>query len=179
MHTSGKHLFILAAATVLICTIISAGCIGSISPLPDEVKIKGNIISVDERYIASDTIFDMLFYPNEFYKELFDAVDTYLPPEEPVIELGLGSGAFAAYVNKHLETKGDHVGIEPNPYLMPLLEKTKNTNNLGIKLSGYAIAYGKDTVPMKISSNLLDSTVSTQWTEDTISVPAATIKKTN
>ena len=177
MHISGKHLFILAAAAVLICTIISAGCIGSISPLPNEVKIKGNIISVDEEYITPDTILDMLFYPNEYNKELFDAVDAYLPPEEPVIQLGIGSGALAAYVNRLLETKGDHVGVEPNPYLMPLLEKTKDTNSLGMKLSGYAVAYGKDTVPMKFSRNLLDSSITPNQEKDTINVPAATIKK--
>lgn len=177
MHISGKHLLILIAAVILICAIMSAGCIGNISPLPNEVKIKGNIISVDEQYIEPNTILDMLFYPNEFNKELFDAVDVYLPPEEPVIELGIGSGALAAYVNRLLETKGDHVGVEPNPHLMPLLEKTKETNVLGVKLSGYAVAYGKDTVPMKFSRNLLDSGITPNQERDTINVPAATIKK--
>ena len=177
MHISGKHLLILTAAVVLICAILSAGCIGNITPLPDEVKIKGNIISVDEQYIAPDTILEMLFYPNDYNKELFDAVDAYLPSEEPVIELGIGSGALAAYVNNHLDKRGDHAGLEPNPYLMPLLEKTKETNLLGIKLSGYAVAYGRNTVPIKISRNLLDTEITLKEGENTINVPATTIKK--
>ena len=177
MHILGKHLFILAAVVVLICTLITAGCIGNVSPLPNEVKIKGNVISIDDQHVSADTIVDMLFNPNDYQKELFEAVDAYLSPDEPVIEVGLGTGALAAYVDTHLHERGDHVGVEPNPYLMPLLEKTKETNDLGIKLSRYAVAYGKEIVPMKISSNLIDSTISSQWAENMINVPAATIRK--
>ncbi|HJJ30894.1 MAG TPA: hypothetical protein O0X97_01435 [Methanocorpusculum sp.] len=175
MHISGKRLFVLAAAAVLICTIMTAGCIGNASPLPDEVKIRGNIISVDDQYIPAETIIGMLFNPNDYSKQLFDAVDAYLPPENPVIEIGIGTGALAAYVDNRLERRGDHVGLEPNPKLMPLLKKTKETNGLGTKLSGYAIAYGSETVPLTVSSNLLESTVATKKTDNTIEVPATTI----
>ncbi|HJJ38853.1 MAG TPA: hypothetical protein O0X42_01835 [Methanocorpusculum sp.] len=177
MHISGKRLFILAAAAVLICTIITAGCVGNASPLPDEVKIRGNIISVDNQYVSSDTIIEMLFTPNEYNKQLFDAVDAYLPRENPVIEIGIGTGSLAAYVNGLLDYKGDHVGLEPNPYLMPLLETTKETNSLGTKLSGCAVAYGSEKVPITISSNLIESAVAAKKTDGTIDVPATTIEK--
>ncbi|MDO5847739.1 MAG: hypothetical protein Q4Q20_05570 [Methanocorpusculum sp.] len=179
MKKSGKPLVILIPlAAMLVLAIVSAGCIDEISPLPDEVKIKGNVISVDSSLMPSDVIMNLLFSPNEYEKEAFEAVEKYVPPDDPVVEVGVGPGTLAAYINQHLRIKTDHIAFESNPYLLPLLEKTKATNQLGTRFINGAVAYGSDTVPVSITKNFLESNISPTRSEETVDVPAHTLRKT-
>ena len=179
MKKSGKPLLILISlAAALVLAIVSAGCIDEISPLPDEVKVRGNIISVDPVLMSSDVITNLLLSPNEYEKEAFETVEKYLPRDDPVIEIGIGPGTLAAYINKHLRIKTDHIAIESNPYLLPLLEKTKAANQLGTRFINGAIGYDSDTVPVRITKNFLESNISPTKSEETVDVPAYTLQET-
>lgn len=178
MNKSGKcFLIIFTLTAALVLAVMSAGCIDDISPLPDEVKVKGNIISVDARYVDSPVIMELLFYPNNYEKELFEAVDTFLPKDNPVLEVGAGTGALSAYINKHLALKTEHLALESNPYLIPLLLKTKARNQLGTGFLNAAVAYGDDAVPIRVSKNLLENNISYDRTSQTIDVPAYTVEE--
>ena len=178
MNKSGKcFLIIFTLTAALVLAVMSAGCIDDISPLPDEVKVKGNIISVDARYIDAPVIMGLLFYPNNYEKELFEAVDTFLPKDDPVLEIGAGTGALSAYINKHLALKTEHLSLESNPYLLPLLLKTKVRNQLGTGFLNAAVAYGEDAVPIRVSKNLLENNISYDATSQTIDVPAYTVEE--
>ncbi len=179
MKKSGKPLLILISlAAVLVLAIVSAGCIDEISPLPDEVKVRGNVISVDPILMSSDVITTLLLSPNEYEKEAFETVEEYLSMEDPVIEVGVGPGTLAAYINKHLRVKTDHIAFESNPYLLPLLEKTKATNQLGTRFINGAIGYNADTVPVRITKNFLESNISPTKSEETVDVPVYTLRET-
>lgn len=178
MNKSGKcFLIIFTLTAALVLAVMSAGCIDDISPLPDEVKVRGNIISVDARYIDAPVIMGLLFYPNNYEKELFEAVDTFLPKDDPVLEIGAGTGALSAYINKHLALKTEHLSLESNPYLLPLLLKTKVRNQLGTGFLNAAVAYGEDAVPIRVSKNLLENNISYDATSQTIDVPAYTVEE--
>lgn len=175
---AGKQIFILSAlGALLVLAIVSAGCIDEISPLPDEVKVRGNVLSVDPKLIPSETIVAFLLQPNDYVKEAFETVDKYLPADDPVIEIGAGPGTVGAYINKRLQIKTDHVSLESNPYLLPLLEKTKAANELGIRYVNGVIAYGVDTVPVQVTKNYLESNIAPTKNEETVDVPAYTLRE--
>ena len=75
---------------------------------------------------------------------MFAAVDGYLVPQHPLIELGAGIGMLSAYMNDKLTMSVNQVSVEPNPYLIPSLNLTKQNNDLGVTFVQKAIEYGRD-----------------------------------
>ncbi|HJJ28070.1 MAG TPA: hypothetical protein O0X70_01605 [Methanocorpusculum sp.] len=166
-----------ALAFLLIAAVCSSGCIAELNPTPDEVKIRGNIISVDPAYVSNDIIWVLLLNPNNYEPVLFSAVESYLPRDNPVIEVGCGIGALSAFVNDLLTYPVDQVSIEPNPHLQEGLKKTQEVNNLRCTFLEAAVAYGAEKVEMQVSSNILNNKVLTTAREDTVLVDATSLEE--
>lgn len=153
MNNNRRRIFTVLALAVLILSILSAGCISTLSPLPHEVKVRDNIISVNPEYVPSSLIVSLLLNPNGYETSLFDALDEYLPRENPVIEVGAGIGVVSAYVNDRIFIKTEHIALEPNPYYTGLLTETKKINNLGTRFVQGAINYESALSPYVMSKN--------------------------
>ncbi|HJJ47534.1 MAG TPA: hypothetical protein O0X39_00885 [Methanocorpusculum sp.] len=166
-----------ALAFLLLFAVCSSGCISELNPTPNEVKIRGNIISVDPNYISNDIIWMLLLKPNDYEPVLYEAIDKYMPNDNPVIEAGCGIGAVSAYINDKLIYPLDQVSIEPNPYLQPGLLKTLETNNLRCTFLEKAIAYGTDKIEMQVSNNILSNHVTAIPRENTVLVDTTTFEE--
>jgi len=160
MNTPGrKTVSVLILALLVVGSILTAGCVGLVNPTPSEVMIRGNIISVDPTYVDGTFIWKLLLDPNGYEPGMIAAVDTYLIPQNPLIELGAGIGSLSAYMNDKLTMSVNQVSVEPNPYLIPSLEKTKQVNDLGVTFVQKAIGYGSDTVPVSVTSDITNNRI--------------------
>ena len=147
MNISRKHVFAVLTAAVLVASIFGAGCISTLNPLPHEVMVRENVIAVDPEYVPSSLIISLLLDPNGYETSLFDALDEFLPRENPVIEIGAGLGVVSAYVNDRIFIKNEHIALESNPYYTELLKNTKKMNNLGTRFVHGAIYYDSALSP--------------------------------
>lgn len=157
--TMRSRITIIAVLIVLSSVVFASGCVGVMDPTPKEVKIRDNIICVDSDYISDTLIWGLCFDPNSYENELFKAVENYLPNSNPVIEVGAGFGAVTAYINDRLILTTDQISVEPNPYLIPCLEKTKQINELGCTFVQKAVAYGSDKVQISVSDTVMNNKI--------------------
>ena len=168
MNKNRRRVLAVITAGLLILTILSAGCISTLNPLPNEVMVRENIIAVNPEYVPSSLIISLLVNPNGYETSLFDALDEYLPRENPVIEIGAGIGAVSAYVNDRLFIKTEHIALEPNPYYTELLRETKKKNNLGTRFVQGAIYYNDALSPYQESRNSDAKVYTTVYTSESI-----------
>lgn len=179
MGFSGKALR-LTTVLALICIVatLSAGCIGVANPTPNQVMIRENLIFVDPDYVDPNFIWSLLLDPNSFSRELVNAVDGWLPAANPVIEVGAGVGVLSTYINDRISMPGMQVSVEPNPYLLPSLEKTKSYNLAGYTIVPKAVAYGTQNVTMSVDSFIMKNRItdSSAFVE-TVTVPATTLRQ--
>ncbi|MDO5845153.1 MAG: FkbM family methyltransferase [Methanocorpusculum sp.] len=160
MDKSLRNKITISAVIVILAAMICAsGCVGVFNPTPKEVRIHDNIISVDSNYISDSLIWTLCLSPDTYCNEMFDAVEKYLPSENSVIEVGAGIGAVTAFVNDRLIISSNHIAVEPNIYLIPCLEKTKEINGLGCVFVQKAVAYGSDTVQISVNSNIINNEI--------------------
>ena len=177
MNKNRRRVLAVITTGLLVLTILSAGCISTLNPLPHEVMVRENIIAVNPEYVPSSLIISLLVNPNGYETSLFDALDEYLPRENPVIEIGAGIGAVSAYVNDRLFIKTEHIALEPNPYYTELLRETKKKNNLGTRFVQGAINYDAAFVPYVVSRNIIDTTSAAAYTDETVTVQSLTLSQ--
>ncbi|MDE2518243.1 MAG: FkbM family methyltransferase [Methanocorpusculum sp.] len=179
MGFSGKTLRLTAVlALICIAATLSAGCIGVANPTPNQAMVRENLIFLDPDYVDANFIWILLLDPNSFDRELVNAVNGWLTPANPVIELGAGVGMLSTYINDRLAIPAQQVSVEPNPYLLPSLEKTKSYNLAGYTIVPKAVAYGTQNVTISTSSDIMDNriTQSSAFVETT-TVPATTVRQ--
>lgn len=160
MNKPGRTTVSVFIAVLLVVGImLTAGCVGLVNPTPSEVMIRGNLISVDPAYVDGSFIWKLLLDPNGYEPEMFAAADQYLIIQNPLIELGAGIGSLSAYMNDKLTMPVNHIAVEPNPYLIPSLEKTKQTNGLGVTFVQKAIGYGSAKVEVSVTSDITNNRI--------------------
>jgi FkbM family methyltransferase len=160
MNTPGREtVSVLILALLIVGFILTAGCVGLVNPTPNEVMIRGNLISVDPTYVDGAFIWKLLLDPNGYEPEMVAAVDGYLIPQNPLIELGAGIGSLSAYMNDKLTMSVNQVSVEPNPYLIPSLNLTKQNNDLGVTFVQKAIGYGSNTVAISVTSDITNNRI--------------------
>jgi len=160
MNTPGrKTVSVLILALLVVGFMLTAGCVGLVNPTPNEVMIRGNVISVDPTYVDGSFIWKLLLDPNGYEPEMIAAVDGYLVPQHPLIELGAGIGMLSAYMNDKLTMSVNQVSVEPNPYLIPSLNLTKQNNDLGVTFVQKAIGYGSNTVAISVTSDITNNRI--------------------
>jgi FkbM family methyltransferase len=80
-----------------------------------------------------------------------------LDPELPLIELGGGFGVLACLANKRLKRPSDHVIVEANPHLLPILERHRELNGCRFEVLHRAIGYDADVATFFVCGNPLAS----------------------
>ncbi len=177
MNRTRRHVFAVLAVGLLLASVFGAGCISNLSPLPNEVMVRENVISVDPEYVPSSLIISLLTNPNGYEASLFDALDAALPRDKPVIEIGAGIGVVSAYVNDKIYIKSEHIALEPNPYLTPLLKETKEKNGLGTRFVQAAIDYESSFVPYTIARNVVVKEAARTYDEELVKVQSLTLSE--
>jgi len=117
-------------AGIIILSILSAGCVGAFSYCPDEVKVHGNIIAVDENVVGEETILSLLFSPNSYESSYISAIESYLPKKNPVIEIGGKFGVITSFVDDIINKNLPHIVVEEDSKYFELLQKTLKNNEI-------------------------------------------------
>jgi FkbM family methyltransferase len=128
------------------------------------VELKGNWVEMDggRFYVKSDYIPTRLksrFLLDRYEKPERQAL-AYLDPSLPIIELGAGIGVISCLANKKMTQPERHIVVEPNPFLLPLLYKNRETNHCHFAVLNAAVGYGRNTTHLFLQPNFLDSSVS-------------------
>jgi len=82
-----------------------------------------------------------------------EMVRRHLPSDVDVVELGAGLGYISCVIDAVLSPSRTHVAVEPNPEILPLLEKTKELNGAGyiVEEGGYGAT--SDTVRLDVGGD--------------------------
>ena len=97
----------------------------------------------------------------------------YIRHTDRVCELGGCLGIVSMTINLRLRKTNDHIVIEANPALLPLLEKNRQLNHGGYRVLHRAVGDGQP-VRLNLSSGLLTSTRSN---EEGVLVPGCTVNE--
>jgi FkbM family methyltransferase len=104
-------------------------------------------------------------------------LESYLEPGDRVVELGACIGFLGVLVNRSITNKKDHVLIEANPDLIPVIEENKKMNECEFKIEHCLIGDPKDKfMDFNISNFILGSSVYGKG-ERTVKVPVKSISE--
>jgi hypothetical protein len=123
----------------------------------NRVRICGLHFSVDSELITTQEKSTLYF--GLYEREETDLVRSYLPRDEPVIELGGSIGVVSCLTNKLLECPEDHVVVEANPVLIPTLERNREQNGCRFAIEPAAAAYGTERVDFGVTDCFITGSV--------------------
>jgi FkbM family methyltransferase len=83
----------------------------------------------------------------------------WLIADLPVVELGGGIGVIACLTNRKLARPQDHIVVEANPEIVPLLEQNRDLNGCRFRVLNKALAYGTDAVDFGVGPRFVGSRV--------------------
>ena len=98
-----------------------------------------------------------------------------LPTDLPVVEFGGGLGVVSCLANRRLINRQDHVVVEANPQVVPLLERNRNMNDCRFHVVNRALAYDSATVALHVARSFADSRVGGD-SGTIVSVPATSLE---
>ena len=123
----------------------------------DIVRLDGCRFSIAKDRVPANVI-DLLL--SDLYEEPErKALRTFLDPELPVIELGACIGVVSCLTNRRLRRPEQHVVVEANPALLPLLEDNRARNDCRFEIVHAAVSYGVETIKFNVDDNILASSV--------------------
>jgi len=145
--------------------------------LGSTVKIEGCRFSLDspvipahiKSYVASSS------YEAPERKVLRQFLNSNLP----VIEFGGSIGVVSCLTNKRLHKSKEHVVVEANPDMIPVLEKNRDLNECRFVVRHRAVAYGCNEITFYRNPIFLSSNLNNQWgesPEEAVRVPTITLQ---
>ena len=98
----------------------------------------------------------------------------YIRRDIPVIEFGASLGVVSCLVNRRLKIPQNHVVVEANPALLPILIENRDRNRCKFEIVHGAAGAQGSTVRLYIGSDALNSSLLTP-TGSSVEVPAVTL----
>lgn len=141
----------------------------------DIVRLDGCRFSIAKDRVPANVI-DLLL--SDLYEEPErKALRTFLDPELPVIELGACIGVVSCLTNRRLRRPEQHVVVEANPALLPLLEDNRARNDCRFKIVHAAVSYGVETIKFNVDDNILASSVGGDERQAGVAVATVTLER--
>lgn len=137
-------------------------------------RVDGCKFMIDPAAVPANIIY--LLLTNQYEEPERDALKQFLDPAIPIVELGACVGVVSCLSNRRLSTPQDHVVVEANPALLPLLEQNREQNGCSFAVVHAALAYDVDTVTFNVSDNVLASSLQGEE-ERTVNVPTVTLAR--
>jgi FkbM family methyltransferase len=146
------------------------------------VELRGNRVTVGgcEFGLDSPAILtaqkSRLFFDFVYEAPEREALERYLNPELPVVEFGGSIGVLACLTNKRLHDPQQHIVVEANPELLPLLIKNRDRNGCQFSVMHRAVAYGAEKIRFNQSKDFLCSSVQ-HAARKFVTVPTASFRE--
>jgi FkbM family methyltransferase len=106
------------------------------------VRIEGCTFSLDSPVIG--TALKSNFIGNRYERPEREALRRFLDPELPVVEFGGSVGVVSCLTNRKLSHPQQHVVVEANPALIPLLKKNRDLNQCEFEVLPRMVGYGSE-----------------------------------
>ena len=129
--------------------------VGRCVKLLGTVRVDGCRFDVSSPLI-SDELKCRVFY-GRYERTERELLRRHLPVNAPVVELGGGMGLVACIVNSRLQDPNQHVVVEANPRMLPLIERNRALNGGAFALVHAAIGYNSTHVALESGEDLLAS----------------------
>ena len=142
-------------------------------------ELRGNIVTIDGCSFdisapAIRTDAKSWFAFGRYERPERRAVERYLDPDTPVIEFGGSVGVVACVTNRKLRRRGDHIVVEANPDLVPVLEANRDRNGGAFTVLHRAVSYAGAEVEFFPHANFLGGSTRPH-SATSIRVPATTL----
>lgn len=121
----------------------------------DKVRMDGLKYSVASPNITRGHKSTLAFGLHEMEER--QLIKRWLPRDLPAIELGGGLGVVSCLTNKLLRHSAQHVVVEANPWMVPVLLRNRDLNGCKFKIVNKAIAYDRETVVLPIDAEFVGS----------------------
>lgn len=105
-----------------------------------------------------------------------EALRKYLDPQLPVIEFGGSIGVIACLTNKKISNPKQHIVIEANPDILPLLKANRDINKCQFTILHRAVAYGSDEITFHLGYDFLASNMKIP-SNRSVNVPTISLRK--
>lgn len=128
-----------------------------IEMLGNKVRLDGLTYSVDCPYISAGHKSTIAFGLHEIEERAL--IRRWLPPHFPVIEFGGGLGVVSCLTNRKLQRPEQHIVVEANPWMIPVLDRNRHLNNCKFKIINRAIAYDAPFVELNVDHEFVGSAV--------------------
>jgi FkbM family methyltransferase len=112
------------------------------------LELRGNVIEIDGCTFSLDspvitTASKSKFMLNRYERPEREAVRRFVDPRLPVVEFGASIGVISCLTNRKLCDPNQHVVVEANPALVPLLLRNRDRNQCGFTVLPRVVAYGR------------------------------------
>jgi len=119
------------------------------------VELKGNLVALDGCLFSVDhpaisTAIKGCVFIGEYERPERMMLRKFIEPKWPLIELGGCIGVVSCLANKVLLNPRDHIVVEANADLIPLIEKNRDRNGCRFTVLHGAIAYGTNEVDFHV-----------------------------
>ena len=123
----------------------------------DIVRLDGCKFTIARDSVPANVV-DLLL--SDLYEEPErKALQKFLDPQLPVIELGACIGVVSCLTNRRLQQPEKHVVVEANPALLPLIEQNRARNDCHFRIVHAAVSQGAETITFNVDDNILASSV--------------------
>jgi len=140
--------------------------------LGDRVRIDGLIFSTASPLIARGLKGELLLDRHEAAERRL--LERWLRTDLPVVELGGAMGVISCLTNRRLARPRDHVVVEANPGIIPLLERNRDLNGCRFRVVNKALAYDTETVAFGVNPRFTASRIGGAGT--TVAVAATSLE---
>jgi FkbM family methyltransferase len=107
----------------------------------DSIKVDGCTFSLKSPAITRES--KSKFMLNRYERPEREAVRRFLDPECPIVEFGGAIGVVSCLANRRLARPMEHVVVEANPDLVPVLLKNRELNGCKFTVLPRLVAYGR------------------------------------
>ena len=165
------------------------GFTGLVTGISDEISLQRQLFAARRQSVVEldGCRFDTSHMPNTPIKlellkgsyESFErqAVQKYVKPALPIIELGGCLGVVSCISNHLLQDPRAHVVVEANPHVIPLLEANRLRNDCSFSIVNSAIAYEKNAITFQPERDLRGTSLSRGGDAEPVTVAATDLRK--
>jgi FkbM family methyltransferase len=140
--------------------------------LGDRLRIDGMVFSLDAPVINRAQKWSLFTQQHEEHERAL--VKRWLPNDLPIIEFGGAIGVVSCSANRKLNKPEQHIVVEANAEIIPLLERNRDLNGCRFQIKNKALAYDAESVRFSLHWNPFGGRLGDHG-EKSVSVPSVSL----
>lgn len=140
----------------------------------EKVVSHGVVLNVNNNQITNSVKYHL--FSQKYEVQEFNLIQKYFQPNIDVVEFGGGIGFISCIIGKKINPLNKHIVVEPNPFLLRLLNSNKLLNNCNFKIISYAYSSHTSNVLLGIGGPFESGHITTA-SKNTVEVPSINLKE--